>query len=399
MTGPTILLRSSWQTVNIGDIAHTPGLLAVLAEHLPEANLILWPGPLDRGVDRMLDRHYPYVHVLDPSQPEPVRDAIAQADLMIHGSGPGLPGIAALRTWQQQTDKPFGLFGVTLEQISDDHRPLVEKASFIFTRETLSLKVLEKAGIADKPMAFTPDATLAMTIRDESAADRLMAEHDFEPGRFLCIVPRLRRTPYHQIYNEARFQAVADEVTRLNQRHAETDHRKLRAVIERFVRDGGGRVLLCPEMTYQLDLMDELLLNPLPADVRPHVSAMRHYWLPDAAASLYARAAAVVSFECHSPLLSVAAGGLAFHIRQPEDTIKGEMYRDFGMGSCVFEVDPVDGNTLADAVLSRLSDGTAARKAQQARDTAHRLHANACGVIGDLLSSASNSNRHGKSQE
>ncbi len=25
-----ILLRSSWQTVNIGDIAHTPGMLALL---------------------------------------------------------------------------------------------------------------------------------------------------------------------------------------------------------------------------------------------------------------------------------------------------------------------------------------------------------------------------------
>jgi hypothetical protein len=29
-----ILLRSSWQTVNIGDIAHTPGMLALLEPHL-----------------------------------------------------------------------------------------------------------------------------------------------------------------------------------------------------------------------------------------------------------------------------------------------------------------------------------------------------------------------------
>lgn len=32
-----ILLRSSWQTVNIGDIAHTPGMLALLEKHRPEA--------------------------------------------------------------------------------------------------------------------------------------------------------------------------------------------------------------------------------------------------------------------------------------------------------------------------------------------------------------------------
>ncbi|NBS05543.1 MAG: polysaccharide pyruvyl transferase family protein, partial [Verrucomicrobia bacterium] len=27
---PRVVLRSSWQTVNIGDIAHTPGMLALL---------------------------------------------------------------------------------------------------------------------------------------------------------------------------------------------------------------------------------------------------------------------------------------------------------------------------------------------------------------------------------
>ena len=39
---PRILLRSSWQCVNIGDIAHTPGVLALLEKHLPEAEVILW---------------------------------------------------------------------------------------------------------------------------------------------------------------------------------------------------------------------------------------------------------------------------------------------------------------------------------------------------------------------
>ncbi len=38
---PHIVLRSSWQTVNIGDIGHTPGLLALLEKYLPEAELTL----------------------------------------------------------------------------------------------------------------------------------------------------------------------------------------------------------------------------------------------------------------------------------------------------------------------------------------------------------------------
>ena len=41
---PRVLLRSSWQTVNIGDIAHTPGMLRLLGEHLPDAEVTLWPG-------------------------------------------------------------------------------------------------------------------------------------------------------------------------------------------------------------------------------------------------------------------------------------------------------------------------------------------------------------------
>ena len=34
-----ILLRSSWQVVNIGDIAHTPGVLALLEKYVPDAEV------------------------------------------------------------------------------------------------------------------------------------------------------------------------------------------------------------------------------------------------------------------------------------------------------------------------------------------------------------------------
>ncbi|MEJ7767118.1 MAG: hypothetical protein WKF89_04865, partial [Chitinophagaceae bacterium] len=39
---PVILLVSGWQDVNIGDIAHTPGLLHVLETFLPGVKVILW---------------------------------------------------------------------------------------------------------------------------------------------------------------------------------------------------------------------------------------------------------------------------------------------------------------------------------------------------------------------
>jgi hypothetical protein len=45
-----LLLRSSWQTVNIGDVAHTPGMLALLEKHFPQQEVWLWPSKVDNGV-------------------------------------------------------------------------------------------------------------------------------------------------------------------------------------------------------------------------------------------------------------------------------------------------------------------------------------------------------------
>lgn len=56
---PVLLLRSSWQTVNIGDLAHTPGVLALLEKYLPEAEVRLWAIDVDRGVLEMLRRRFP----------------------------------------------------------------------------------------------------------------------------------------------------------------------------------------------------------------------------------------------------------------------------------------------------------------------------------------------------
>lgn len=44
----TILLVSGWQDVNIGDIAHTPGLIHVLKTFLPDYKIILWKNPAEK---------------------------------------------------------------------------------------------------------------------------------------------------------------------------------------------------------------------------------------------------------------------------------------------------------------------------------------------------------------
>ena len=59
-----LLLRSSWQTVNIGDIAHTPGVLAILEKHLPGVEVRLWPSKVDNGVEEMLVSRFPKLRIV-----------------------------------------------------------------------------------------------------------------------------------------------------------------------------------------------------------------------------------------------------------------------------------------------------------------------------------------------
>jgi len=56
---PRILLRSSWQSVNIGDIGHTPGALSLLWNYFPECEITLWPGELGHGSRDLLTKGYP----------------------------------------------------------------------------------------------------------------------------------------------------------------------------------------------------------------------------------------------------------------------------------------------------------------------------------------------------
>ena len=45
----------------------------------------------------------------------------------------------------------------------------------------------------------------------------------------------------------------------------------MREAMIAWVRETGNKVLVCPELTDQVDIMDELLINPLPEDVKPFV--------------------------------------------------------------------------------------------------------------------------------
>ena len=393
---PRILLRSSWQSVNIGDIGHTPGALSLLGKHFPETEITLWPGRLGHGSREMLMRGYPRLKIAEgsldktgkPTTPE-LAKAWEEAGLYLSGSGSGFPASAHAVAFHKTTGKPVGVFGVssdpvsgigggrqpeggTLEQLRsgiaslpeghlpDDLRYIIDRAAFFFCRDTLTLEYLKSQGVKTPVLEFGPDAQLGMHLRDDPRAFAYLRVNQLMEQKFICVIPRLRYTPYYRVTNVPR--TPADDVKdAINSRTIEQDHAKLRAMIVSYVKHTGNKVLTCPEMTYQIELAKEVLVDPLPAEVKKHVVWRDTYWLPDEAASVYAQAQAVVSVECHSPLIALRSGTPAFYVRQPTDTCKGQMYRDFGANDWLFEIDQTSGDQLWSRLQAILRDPAKAR--------------------------------------
>lgn len=374
-----ILLRSSWQTVNIGDIAHTPGMLALLEKHRPNDMVTLWPNPLTSEVEKLLTTRFPKLRIAKTKAEQDA--ALEPCDFFLHGSGPGMVGRAETER-ARKAGKPYGFAGITLsDEELHTHRELLAGAKFVFARDGDSLKALHRAKIKGPTMAFGPDATFALDLRDSEAADRLLEKHQLEPGKFLCAVPRLRWTPYWEIHPER--VKPNPQRSAVNEAFADRDHAKLREAIVAWVTETRMRVLLAPEMTYAVPRLRPLLYDPLPSHVKPSVAVLDRYWLTAEAASVYARAAAVASFEMHSPIMAISAGTPAVLLRQPTDTRKGQMWRDIGLDSWIFEIDDSSGKEIAARIVEIGKDLPGARKiADKALAFAHTRMAAMMSAIG-----------------
>jgi hypothetical protein len=378
---PRILLRSSWQSVNIGDIGHTPGALSLLWKHFPECEITLWPGELGHGSRELLTKAYPRLKIVEGSldaDGKPKSPALAQAwaeaDLYLSGSGSGFPAANHAVAFQKATGKPVGVFGVSNDPISGmgktrdpeggtlkslreralalppthlsaDLRFIMDRAAFFFCRDTITRDYLKAQGVKSPIVEFGPDAQLGMHLRDDAKGLAHLKAAGLEEGKFICVIPRLRYTPYYKIRNT---KPTADDTIKdaINNRTTKQDHDKLRELIVSYVRATGNKVMACAEMTYQVQMAKDELVDPLPADVKKNVVWRDTYWLPDEAASIYARAQAVISVECHSPLIALHNGTPTFYVRQPTDTCKGQMYRDIGADDWCFEIDETNGAQL-----------------------------------------------------
>jgi polysaccharide pyruvyl transferase WcaK-like protein len=86
------------------------------------------------------------------------------------------------------------------------------------------------------------------------------------------------------------------------------------------------------------------------------------FWLTNEALSVYVRSAGLFGSEMHSPIMAVGNGIPAIVCRFEEQTSKGIMWRDIGLGDWLFDFDREDDcQRLPQAVLDLAQNPAAAR--------------------------------------
>jgi polysaccharide pyruvyl transferase WcaK-like protein len=392
----TILLQSAWDTVNIGDIGHTPGTLRIIEQHLPEVQVILWAMKLDERVTAMLRARFPKVEILQGSlagteeRDEKLRQAIGRADLFIRNSGMGQD--TNFMEFCRKIGKPYGLYGQSYfpnmveGKGAEERIALLNGASFLYCRESKTLGILKGAGVKPPVLEFGPDGCFGIDVRDDARGLATMQKLGLEERKFITIQLRT---------NTAKLPGVDDKrVPSLNPLHpspqqiADDERRAAvyRDLITRWVKKTGHKVLIAPEVMKEMGHNKRLLHDPLPPEIQKHVVNLEYFWNADEAASVFARAHTIVCHEPHSPIIALANGTPIIHTFSEFHSPKCWMFQDIGLAEWLPEFDSTPAEKMADILFAIDADYPAAlAKVKKAMDFVHQRQADTMRVVGKVL--------------
>ena len=292
-----ILLNFVWGHTNIGDAAITPGTLAHLHKHFPEAEITLFssategseryeatsqylrsfsscrilPNPFRElarkdpvgfffQVSRFETESGRFLKCLHQTAPEAFQ-AIFEADLIYYNSGMTLTynnrgestsTSTLLTNWSPillagALGTPCVLWGQScgpLDWPADElAREYLPQCLAITTRESESLKFLRDLNVQGPHLAFAPDTTIYFDRRDDAWADAFLKSHGLRPGEFLVAVIRTYGWWGKKLEGE-----------RLD-RHMEC----IAAAIDHWVRRTGLPVVIAPECLREIPRAKEFL--------------------------------------------------------------------------------------------------------------------------------------------
>jgi polysaccharide pyruvyl transferase WcaK-like protein len=362
---PRILLCTGWQTRNIGDVCFTPAMLTALRRYIPEADVTCWVKNANDDVRRMIRRDFPNFREVNGAIGDaPVRQAFEEMDLFLYNSGmvinygfvyqqatswDAVMGALLPLYRAKELGKPYGIYAQTFDAFAEPSpmvvRRVLSEASFVYTRDTISLDVLRGAGVKPPAMDFAPDIALQYRQRDDARAKAYLQSAGLEPGKFLMSIGHY---------------AV---LTRPSVKDRGPEHcARMRAVIERWIRETGLPVLLAPEDDREMALNKEALLDPLPAAVKAQVKLRQTFWLPDEALSVALASRTMFNMEPHLNLMALANGLPCLHCYDYAFGKKAQMFADFGMGKWAFDLNKASAAEMGDALLAVHQDYAGAQR-------------------------------------
>ncbi len=392
----TVLLQSAWDTINIGDIGHTPGTLRILEEHLPELRVVLWASKLDERVEAMLRRRFPKVEIVQgyltgkKERDEVLRRAIAGCDLFIRNSGMGQ--VTDFMEYCAQAGKPYGLYGQSFfpsmveGKGAEDRVKLLNNAAFIYCRETKTLEILKKAGVTTPVLEFGPDGCFGIDVRDDERGLATMKKLGLEERQFITLQLRTHTAKHEGVDNpplnplHPTPQMIADDERRAA---------KYRELVTLWVQKTGKKVLIAPEVKKEMVHNKRLIYDLLPPEIQKNVVNLDTFWNADEAASVFARAHTIVCHEPHSPIIALANGTPIIHTYSEFHSPKCWMFKDIGLGEWLLEFDETPVEKMAETLLAIDSDYPAAlARVKKAMDFVHERQASTMQVVGGIVNAA-----------
>lgn len=245
-------------------------------------------------------------------------------------------------------------------------RQLFADAEFVFCRDTDSLAYLKQRNLISKRMGYRPDTTFFFGGADEAWADEYMARHGLEEGRFITLTIRSSTQP-------------GPLMGVMSKERSEAHMVKLRAFIEALTAQTDLKVLICPEVKYEIQPARELLYDQVSKEAQEKCVWMDSFWNTEQAYSIYRRARMVVSMEMHSIIMSVGIGTPLLHPQFAESGRKARMVRDIGLGDWLFDIDAMESSELLEAALRIHQDHDHAKA--RVSDALHRLDQLGAGLM------------------
>jgi polysaccharide pyruvyl transferase WcaK-like protein len=365
----TVLLRSSWNDYNVGDIGHTPGTLRLLERYIPDAEILLWHAAPRPITEALVAKYFPKVKIVrglfsegDSPLNGELKEAFDKANMYIHNSGmsfnyglfnynwDGMIGLLAPMLYCYNNKIPFGPYGQSFDKMAPPsmlfYRDVLDKAAFVYCRDKNSLAFVKENAFNPRVLEFAPDGCFRIDVIDHEAGLRYLQANKLEKGKFLAVNIRTNTSKDGKTGDlmnpNSTPEKLAEDRARLD---------KVKAMITYWVKNTGQRVLIFPEAVKE-GLQGKIqLYDSLDADIKPHVVCREEWWTnADETMGILQHASVVFGMEPHTLIMALTLGVPILHASPVSNGRKGWMFRDIGLPEWLFDIDVVKADELVSAL-------------------------------------------------